>query len=78
MALYPQILQCASHSLQLLIAVRLFATLGTAARQASLSITNSQSLLKPMSIKSVMPSNHVILCCPLLLPSIFPSVRASH
>ena len=48
----------------------------TAARQAFLSITNSQSLLKLMSIESVMPSNHVILCCPLLLlPSIFPSIR---
>ena len=48
----------------------------TAARQASLSITNSRSLLKLMSIKSVMPSNHLILCCPLLLPpSIFPSIR---
>ena len=46
------------------------------ARQASLSITNSQSLLKLMSIVSVMPSNHLILCCPLLLPpSIFPSIR---
>ena len=47
----------------------------TAARQASLSITNSQSLLKLMSIESVMPSNHLILCCPLLLPSIFRSIR---
>ena len=48
----------------------------TAARQASLSITNSQSLLKLMSIQSVMPSNHLILCHPLLLlPSIFPSIR---
>ena len=48
----------------------------TAARQASLSITNSRSLLKLMSIESVMPSNHLILCCPLLLPpSIFPSIR---
>ena len=48
----------------------------TAAHQASLSITNSRSLLKLMSIKSVMPSNHLILCCPLLLlPSIFPSIR---
>ena len=46
------------------------------ARQASLSITNSQGLLKLMSIESVMPSNHLILCCPLLLlPSIFPSIR---
>ena len=48
----------------------------TAARQASLSITNSWSLLKLMSIELVMPSNHLILCCPLLLlPSIFPSIR---
>ena len=48
----------------------------TAARQASLSITNSRSLPKLMSIESVMPSNHLILCCPLLLlPSIFPSIR---
>ena len=55
--------------------VRLFATPWTAARQASLSITNSRSLLKLMSIKSVMPSNHLILCCPLLLPpSIFTSI----
>ena len=46
----------------------------TAALQASLSITNSQSLLKLMSIESVMPSNHLILCRPLLLPSIFPSI----
>ena len=52
------------------------ATPQTAAGQASLSITNSWSLLKLMSIKSVMPSNHLILCCPLLLPpSIFPSIR---
>ena len=52
------------------------ATPWTATRQASLSITNSQSLLKLMSIKSVMPSNHLILCRPLLLlPSIFPSIR---
>ena len=52
------------------------ATPWTAARQASLSITNSQNLLKLMSIESVMPSNHLILCCPLLLPpSIFPSIR---
>ena len=56
--------------------VQLFVTPWTAAHQASLSITNSQSLLKLMSIKSVMPSNHLILCHPLLfLPSIFPSVR---
>ena len=56
--------------------VLLFAAPWTAARQASLSITNSRSLLKLMSIESVMPSNHLILCRPLLLlPSIFPSIR---
>ena len=56
--------------------VQLFATPQTAAHQASLSITNSWSLLKLLSIKLVMPSNHLILYCPLLLlPSIFPSVR---
>ena len=56
--------------------VFLFATPWTAACQAPLSITNSQSLFKPMSIKSVMPSNHLNLCRPLLLlPSIFPSIR---
>ena len=63
-------------SVQSLSRVWFFATLWTAARQASLSITNSWSLLKPMSIESVMPSNHLILCHPLLLlPSIFPSIR---
>ena len=62
-------------SVQLLSRVRLFATPWTAARQASLSIANSQSLLKLMSIESVMPSNHLILCCALLLPSILPSIR---
>ena len=55
--------------------VRLFATPWTTARQASLSITNSRSLLKLMSIEPVMPYNHLILCHPLLLPSIFPSIR---
>ena len=61
---------------QLLSCIRLFATPWTIAHQASLSITNSQSLLKLMSIKSVMPSNHLILCHTfLLLPSIFPSIR---
>ena len=61
---------------QLLSHVQLFATSGTVARQASSSISNSQSLLKLMSIESVMPSNHFILCHPLLLlPSIFPSIR---
>ena len=63
-------------SVQLLSSVRLFVTPWTEARQASLSITNSRSLLKLMSIKSVMPSNYLNLCRPLLLlPSIFPSVR---
>ena len=56
--------------------VRLTATPQTTARQASLSITNSRTPPKPMSIESVMPSNHLIPCCPLLLlPSIFPSIR---
>ena len=62
-------------SVQLLSCVQLFATPWTAAQQASLYITNSQSLLKLMSIELVMPSNHLILCCPLLLPSIFPNIR---
>ena len=63
-------------SVQSLSHVQPFATPWTAAHQASLSITKSQSLLKIMSIESVMPSNHLILCHPiLLLPSIFPSVR---
>ena len=63
-------------SVPLLSHVRLFVTPWTAACQASLSITSSRSLLKLTSIGSVMPSSHVILCCPLLLPpSIFPSIR---
>ena len=63
-------------SVQSLSHVRLFGTPWTAACQASLSITYSQSLLKLMSIELVMPSNHLILCHPLLLlPSIFPSIR---
>ena len=63
-------------SVQLLSRVWLFVTPWTAVRQASLSITNSPSLLKLMSIESVMPSNHLIFCHPLLLlPSIFPSIR---
>ena len=63
-------------SVQLLSCVQLFATPWTAAHQASLSITNSRSPPKLMSIESVMPSNHLILCLPLLLlPSIFPSIR---
>ena len=65
---YHQSVQSLSH-------IRLFVTPWTAARQDSLSITNSQSLLKLMSIESVMPSNHLILCCPLFLPpSIFPNI----
>ena len=65
----PQSVQSLSH-------VWLFVTPWTAARQASLSITSSQSLLKLMSVESVMPSSHLIFCCPLpLLPSIFPSNR---
>ena len=64
------------QSVQSLSRIQLFLTLWTAACQASLSDTNSRSLLKLMSIKSVMPSNHLILCRPLLLlPSIFPSIR---
>ena len=64
------------QSVQLLSCVQLFVTPWNAARQASLSITNSQNLVKLMSIDSVMPSNHLILCHPLLfLPSIFPSIR---
>ena len=63
-------------SVQPLSRIRLFATPWTVAHQASLSITNSRGLLKLMSIESVMPSNHLILCHPLLLlPSIFPSIR---
>ena len=62
-------------SVRLLSRVRLFATPWTAARQASLSIANSGSLLKLMSIESVLTSNHLIPCCPLLLPSVFPSIR---
>ena len=65
-----------SQSVQPLSHVWLFATPWTVARQASLSITNSRSLLKLMSVESVMPFNHLILCCPFLLPpSIFPSLR---
>ena len=68
--LWPSSVQWLSH-------IQLFATPQTAACQGSLSITNSWSLLKLMSIESVMPSNHFILCLPLLLlPSVFPSTRA--
>ena len=73
--IYICVIICIS-SFQLLSCVRLFVTPCTVACQASLSITNSQSLLKLMSIESVMQSNHLILCRPLLLrPSVFPSIR---
>ena len=65
-----------TYSIQLLSLVLLFVTPRTAAHQAFLSITNSQNSLKLMSIESVMTSNHLILCCPLLLLSlIFPSIQ---
>ena len=70
------VIQIQFSSVRSLSHVWLFATPWTAARQASLSITNSQSLLRLMSFELVMPPNHLILCCPLLLPpSIFPSIR---
>ena len=72
---HPTIVSVQFGSVQSLIPVQLFVTPWTAAHQASLSITNSQSLLKLMSIELVMPSNHLILCCPLLPPPIFPSIR---
>ena len=62
-------------SVQSLSRVRIFANPWTAAHQDSLSITNSRSLLKLVSIELVMPSNHLIFCHPLLLPSIFPSIK---
>ena len=77
----PLYMLCASLnntfcSVQLLSCVWLFATPWNAARQACLSITNSRSLLKLMYIESVRPSNHLIFCCPLILPhSIFPRIR---
>ena len=71
-----QMIKTVYQSVQSLSHIQLCATTWTAACQASLSITNSGSLLKLMSIESVMPSNHLILCCPpLLLPSVFPSIR---
>ena len=73
--LWWSVLQIIAQSVQSLSCVRLFVTPWTAARQASLSITNSWSSIKPMSIESVMPSNRLILCRPLFLPSIFPSIR---
>ena len=73
---FPGSFKKSLSSVQSLSRVRIFATPWTAVRQASLSITNSQSSLKLMSIESVMPSNHLILCHPLLLPpSILPSIR---
>ena len=73
---WPPLLLLFSHSC--CCCVRLFATSQTAARQASLSFTISLSLLRLMSVESVMPSNHLILCHPLLLlPSIFASIRVS-
>ena len=73
---HPWLYPLHTSSVQLLSRIRLFATPWTAAPQASLSITNSRSPPKPMSIESVMSSNHLILCRPLLLlPSIFPSIR---
>ena len=60
---------------QSLSLIQLFVTLWTEAHQASLSFTISQSLIKLMSIESVMPYHHLILCCPLLLPSIFPRIK---
>ena len=63
------------YTIQLLRHIQFFATPWTAAHQASLSITNSRRLLKLMSIESVMPSSHLIICHLFLLPSIFPSIR---
>ena len=72
----PAVLSASFRFSSVIQSVWLFVTPWTAAHQASLSITNSQNLLKLMSIESVMPSNHLILCCPLLLlPSILPSIR---
>ena len=74
--IYAEDVRVQFSSVQSFSHVQLFVTLWTAACQASLSIANSQSLLKLMSIESVMPSKHLILCCPLLLPpSIFLSIR---
>ena len=75
-AVQQKLPQSTIGSVQSLSPARLFVTWRTAARQASLSITNSQSLLKLLIMESVMPSNHLVLCHPLLLPpSIFPSIR---
>ena len=72
---FPILISFSFRSVQLLSCVQFFATPWTAAHQGSLSITNSQSLVKLMSIESVMPSSHLILCYSLLLlPSIFPNI----
>ena len=71
--MYCGVSKCSS--VRSLSCIQLFATPWTAARQDSLSITNSQSLLKLMSIELEIPSNYLILSCPLLLPSVFPSIR---
>ena len=71
----PQVSNCQFSLVQSLSCIGLFATPWTAAHQATLSTTNSRSLLKLMSIELVMPSNHLILCLLLLLPSIYPSIR---
>ena len=74
--LHPHVLSSDPIVVQLLSLVRLLVTPWTAAHQASLSVTNSRSLLRLTSIELVMPSNHLILCHPLLLlPSIFPNIR---
>ena len=74
--LNPGFTIAANQPVQSLSRVQLFAIPWTAARQASLSITNSKNLLKLLSIESMMPSNHLIFCCPLLLlPSILTSIR---
>ena len=74
--LHKKTMKVQRKMVQSLHRIQLFATPWTAAHWASLSVTNSQSLLKLMFIESVMPSNHLILCHPLLLlPSVFPSIR---
>ena len=71
----PFVIKATSPSVQSLSCVSLFATPWNAARQAFPSITNSQNLLKLMSIESMVPSNHLILCCLLLQPSISPRIK---
>ena len=75
MLFYSKLWDQPLNSVQSLSHVQLFATSWTTACQASLSITSSRSSPKPISIESVMPFNHLILCRPLLLPSIFPTIR---